>query len=96
MEDEDARLPSPDKKPSVFVFHESAPERVVRIPLIDDWEAFLEVVRSRLKLRTSDVVMDTSTGTPSLPRWTGDERWTSFAPVVWTEVLVWIWGGGVA
>jgi hypothetical protein len=56
-------LPSPEKKPSVFVFHEDTPEVVSRVPLNGDgWEVFLEMVRSRLCLRTSEVIMDAATG----------------------------------
>ena len=83
MTEDVTRLPSPDRQASVFVFHEAAPERVVRVPMVEDWETFLEMVRGRLKLRTSEVVMDTSTGANHLVQ----SLWTpSSLPALLSEV----------
>lgn len=56
-----SQLPSPEKA-AVFVYHAAAPDVIERVALTSDWEVFLEVVRSRLHMRTLDNLIDSGTG----------------------------------
>ena len=62
MDQEALRLPSPEKKRSVFVFHSEKPDSIVRLEIPATWEAFVETARSRLRLLTIEAVFDATTG----------------------------------